>query len=210
MVSWNDAAAVRRVAGEEDRQAISAACPNLNTNMRRACGTTTAYPWAMKHRQEQSQLQRLRQPVGRRGKQRRLVRSRRTSSVSTTWSEMSGSGTEDCYHDNYNGAPNSWFGLDQVAIAIVVFCAEGPMLAILGASRSASRNRARDHLPNFSISASGSEEPLLLETFIPFSLGVWSRDEVTRVDNEGRWVFRPGAADGLEWRFPPQRLEVLC
>ena len=41
-------------------------------------------------------------------------------------------------------------------------------------------------------------------------LGVWSRDEVTRVDNEGRWVFRPGAADGLEWRFPPQRLEVLC
>jgi hemoglobin-like flavoprotein len=33
-------------------------------------------------------------------------------------------------------------------------------------------------------------------------LGVWSRDEVTRIDDEGCGVFRPGTADGLERCFP--------
>jgi DNA sulfur modification protein DndC len=40
-------------------------------------------------------------------------------------------------------------------------------------------------------------------------LGVWSRDEVVRVDGERRRVFCPSIADGLEWRAPSQRLEVL-
>jgi biopolymer transport protein ExbB len=34
------------------------------------------------------------------------------------------------------------------------------------------------------------------------ALGVWSRDEVTRIDDEGCGVFRPGTADGLERCFP--------
>src|SRR5215217_7180729 len=40
-------------------------------------------------------------------------------------------------------------------------------------------------------------------------LGVWSRDEVVRVDLEGRSVPGPGVADRLERGPPAQRLEVL-
>ena len=41
------------------------------------------------------------------------------------------------------------------------------------------------------------------------SAGVWSRNEVVRVDLEGCWVLGPGIADGLEWCSPSQRFEVL-
>src|SRR3954462_3781983 len=43
-----------------------------------------------------------------------------------------------------------------------------------------------------------------------FILGVWSRDEVVRVDLEGCWVLCPGLADGLEGGSPLQPLEVLA
>src|SRR3954466_1789347 len=39
--------------------------------------------------------------------------------------------------------------------------------------------------------------------------GVWSRDEVVRVDLEGCRVLCPGLADGLEGGSPSQPLEVL-
>ena len=41
------------------------------------------------------------------------------------------------------------------------------------------------------------------------SAGVWSRNEVVRVDLEGCWVLGPGIADGLEWCSPSQRFEVV-
>src|SRR5215218_8931210 len=40
------------------------------------------------------------------------------------------------------------------------------------------------------------------------SLGVWSRDEVVRVDLEGSRVLCPGLADGLEGGSPSEPLEV--
>ena len=40
-------------------------------------------------------------------------------------------------------------------------------------------------------------------------LGVWSRDEVTRVKFENFWCVVPGLADGLEGCFPLESLEVL-
>src|SRR4028118_2031249 len=40
-------------------------------------------------------------------------------------------------------------------------------------------------------------------------LGVWSRDEVVRVNLEDRRVLGPGVADRLERGSPPWRLEVL-
>ncbi len=43
---------------------------------------------------------------------------------------------------------------------------------------------------------------IALKNFEIPTLGVWSRDEVTRIDGEGLRVFRPSSADGLEGRFP--------
>src|SRR3954471_1893156 len=40
-------------------------------------------------------------------------------------------------------------------------------------------------------------------------LGVWSRDEVVRVDFERGRVFRPSLADGLERGSPSEPLQVL-
>src|SRR4051812_27839193 len=40
-------------------------------------------------------------------------------------------------------------------------------------------------------------------------LGVWSRDEVVRVDLERGWVSGPGVTDGLERGSPSQRFQVL-
>jgi tripartite-type tricarboxylate transporter receptor subunit TctC len=47
-----------------------------------------------------------------------------------------------------------------------------------------------------------SFEPVCYLTNQPYILGVWSRDEVTRIDDEGCRVFRPGTTDGLEGRLP--------
>src|SRR5215471_12360646 len=40
-------------------------------------------------------------------------------------------------------------------------------------------------------------------------LGVWSRNEVVRIDFEDWWVFGPGLADDLIGRSPFQGLQVL-
>ncbi len=40
-------------------------------------------------------------------------------------------------------------------------------------------------------------------------LGIWSRNEVVRVNFEDRWDFDPGLANGLVGRSPPQGFEVL-
>jgi hypothetical protein len=44
---------------------------------------------------------------------------------------------------------------------------------------------------------------------VAVSLGVWSRNDVVRVDFENRRVVRPGIADGLVGRAPSQGLQVL-
>src|SRR5215212_4229689 len=48
-----------------------------------------------------------------------------------------------------------------------------------------------------------------LKCYLRRYLGVWSRDEVVRIDLEGRWVLCPGLADGLEGGSPLQPLQVL-
>ena len=40
-------------------------------------------------------------------------------------------------------------------------------------------------------------------------LGVWSRDEVTRISLEYSWGFLPGVNNGLISQFPSGRLEVF-
>ena len=112
-VTWDDAQTLCRMAVQDDRQALSAA---LGSRIRicGACGDHDGLSVGRRHRHEQCQLQRLRQPMGQQtngaGWFIRPERFGLYDMVGNVWEWV-----QDCYHDNYNGAPtdgSAWTGGD--------------------------------------------------------------------------------------------------
>jgi hypothetical protein len=79
-------------------------------------------------------------------------------------------------------------------------CAIDRQATALGLPRSTAWSVRRANHKNSGLSAATIQRILRAPQLPP--LAVWSRDEVTRIDDEGCGVFRPGTADGLERCFP--------